>query len=105
MMVAQLLGGYLMILYKNTFSNHFKKLILCSPAGICNGTKNTMKDKVPWWFNKLWDNNVSPFSLVRNTHILGSKLTSGWSYGRFKTITTDSQFEALHKYTYAIFNK
>lgn len=105
MVVAHSLGGYLMILYKNNFPNHFKKLVLCSPAGICNGTKNKLKDKVPWWFNKLWEKNVSPFSLVRNTHILGSKLTSGWSYRRFKKITTDAQFEALHRYTYAIFNK
>lgn len=105
MVIAHSLGAYFMILYKNTFPDHFKKMILCSPAGICNGTTNDVKNKIPWWFNKLWERNISPFSLVRNTHILGSKLTSGWSYKRFKKITTASQFEALHRYTYAIFNK
>ncbi|CAL9732446.1 cardiolipin-specific deacylase 1, mitochondrial [Monosporozyma unispora] len=103
--VAHSLGAYLMIMYKNSFPKHFKKLILCSPAGICDGNPKQLVTKPPWWYVRLWEKNISPFSLVRNSGKLGSKLTSGWSYRRFKKITTLSQFEALHKYSYAIFNK
>ncbi|CAL9737538.1 cardiolipin-specific deacylase 1, mitochondrial [Monosporozyma servazzii] len=103
--VAHSLGAYLMIMYKNAFPEHFKKLILCSPAGVCDAKPKKTVTKPPWWYVRLWEKNISPFSLVRNSGQLGSKLTSGWSYRRFKKITTLSQFEALHKYSYAIFNK
>lgn len=111
--MAHSLGAYLMALYSSKFPTHFKKIIMCSPAGICHSTtaKAVGNANPPWWYTKLWDRNISPFSLVRGSSRLGSKLTSGWTYRRFrkllheKTETSKRQFEALHRYTYAIFNK
>lgn len=111
--MAHSLGAYLMALYASKNSSHFKKLVMCSPAGICESTttKAIGNRKPPWWYSKLWDRNISPFSLVRVSSRLGSKLTSGWSYKRFgkllrsKSRKSEQQFEALHKYCYSIFNK
>lgn len=109
MLVAHSMGAYLAALYANKYPNHFKKLVMCSPAGICNTPSNKQRRLPPWWFAKLWDRNISPFSLVRNSRLLGSKLTSGWSYRRFGQLLSEGyrgaqQFEAIHKYAYAIFN-
>ncbi|CCK68542.1 carboxylic ester hydrolase KNAG_0B00950 [Huiozyma naganishii CBS 8797] len=103
MVVAHSLGAYLMALYKRNNPLHFKKLIMCSPAGMCNST--VVKKQPPWWYAALWDMNLSPFSLVRNSGWLGSKLTSGWSYRRFRSLHSKIQFENLHLYSYAIFNR
>ncbi|AAS50752.2 ABL019Wp [Eremothecium gossypii ATCC 10895] len=107
MVMAHSMGAYLTAHYAQSRQNHFKKLIMCSPAGI--SPSKSMKKQPPWWFIKLWDRNVSPFSLVRNSGPLGSKLTSGWSFRRFRHLLNEGeigmrQFEALHKYSYAIFN-
>lgn len=112
-LMAHSLGAYLMALYTSKHPTHFKKIIMCSPAGICNSTtaKAIGNTSPPWWYSKLWDRNISPFSLVRASSRLGSKLTSGWTYRRFKRLLEESteqserQFEALHRYAYAIFNK
>ncbi|EDO17197.1 hypothetical protein Kpol_1035p9 [Vanderwaltozyma polyspora DSM 70294] len=110
MIMAHSLGAYLMALYIDKFPNDFKKIVMCSPAGICQSSTSEEigNIKTPWWFNKLWDQNVSPFTLVRNTYYLGSKLTSGWSYRRFKQLKQSGhlmQFEKLHRYAYSIFNQ
>ncbi|AET38191.1 uncharacterized protein Ecym_2465 [Eremothecium cymbalariae DBVPG len=108
LVLAHSLGAYLIALYAQSRPKHLKKLIMCSPAGIC--PSNKVIKQPPWWFVKLWDRNLSPFSLVRNSGIFGSKLTSGWSFRRFKQFLNEgtmgeSQFQALHRYAYAIFNK
>lgn len=110
MVVAHSMGAYLSALYANRHPNHFKKLIMCSPAGICESSAAMRKKIPPWWFQRLWDKNFSPFSLVRKSGYLGSKLTSGWSYRRFKRFLYDNdysrtQHEAMHRYTYSIFNQ
>ncbi|CAI4062436.1 carboxylic ester hydrolase SKDI_07G3590 [Saccharomyces kudriavzevii IFO 1802] len=116
--VAHSLGSYLMALYLQKYkeSPSFKKLVLCSPAGVSNRDFDNTTAEVgkwkppPWWYVKLWDRNISPFTLVRNARQLGSKITSGWSYRRFKHILNGDpgqsrRFEALHRYAYSIFNK
>lgn len=113
LIMAHSLGAYLMSNYVAKYPNHFKKLIMCSPAGICKSTSMAKLGNAspPWWYSKLWERNISPFSLVRNSLHLGSKLTSGWSYRRFRKILQEGtslsrkQFEALHRYSYAIFNR
>ncbi|KAG0667734.1 hypothetical protein C6P45_005409, partial [Maudiozyma exigua] len=119
--MAHSLGAYLMALYANKYPGHFKKLIMCSPAGVCY-SNNVLKNKMsktlqpnanlspPWWYSKLWNMNFSPFSLVRNSGPLGSLITSGWSYRRFKQLLQSDkrdreQFELLHRYAYGIFNR
>ena len=119
--MAHSLGAYIMALYANRYPNHFKKLIMCSPAGVCH-SNNVLKTKIaknlqnkanltpPWWYSKLWNMNFSPFSLVRNSGPLGSLITSGWSYRRFKKLLQSDkrdkeQFELLHRYSYGIFNR
>ncbi|CAI4063527.1 hypothetical protein SUVZ_07G3440 [Saccharomyces uvarum] len=116
--MAHSLGSYLMALYLQKYeeSPSFKKLILCSPAGVSHrdfdsGNSDVEKWKPPpWWYVKLWDKNISPFTLVRNSRQFGSKISSGWSYRRFKHILNgdpdqSKRFEALHRYAYSIFNK
>ncbi|CAR26991.1 ZYRO0C06270p [Zygosaccharomyces rouxii] len=115
LVMAHSLGAYLMALYTTKYTTHFKKLVMCSPAGVCKSTtaKNIGNTTPPWWYTKLWDLNISPFCLVRNAAALGSMVTSGWSYRRFnKLLQSNSntnldrlQFEALHRYAYAIFNR
>lgn len=113
LIMAHSMGAYLMALYTTKYINHFKKLVMCSPAGVCKSTTARKLGNVlpPWWYVKLWDLNVSPFSLVRNASYLGSMLTSGWSYRRFskllrnEPVANASQFEALHRYAYAVFNQ
>lgn len=110
MVVAHSMGAYLTALYANKHPGHFKKLVMCSPAGVCHSAPEMRKRPPPWWFAKLWDKNISPFSLVRNANVLGSKLTSGWSYRRLGQLLKDKvlnarQHEALHRYAYAIFNR
>ncbi|KAL3232383.1 hypothetical protein RNJ44_04299 [Nakaseomyces bracarensis] len=123
--MAHSMGAYLMSFYVNKYPDSIKKIIMCSPAGISrsqysinnnttdeNSITNEIKKiekKVPWWYKKFWDRNISPFVLVRKTSLLGSKITSGWTYRRFKPILINKeqnyeQFEAMHKYSYAIFN-
>ncbi|CAI4038803.1 hypothetical protein SMKI_06G1510 [Saccharomyces mikatae IFO 1815] len=116
--MAHSLGSYLMALYVQKYKERpsFKKLILCSPAGVSHRDSNNTTSEAekwkppPWWYVKLWDRNISPFTLVRNSRQFGSKITSGWSYRRFKHILNgdlkqSSRFEALHRYAYSIFNK
>ncbi|CCE66099.1 hypothetical protein TPHA_0O01310 [Tetrapisispora phaffii CBS 4417] len=106
-LIAHSLGAYLMALYVDKHPNDLQKILMCSPAGI--GDSMNLKKKTPaWWFEKLWERNISPFTLVRSSSYIGSKLTSGWTYRRFSSLLSQNnlkQFEALHKYTYSIFNQ
>lgn len=107
LMVAHSMGAYLMAQYVDNFPNDMGKILMCSPAGVSQtGVNPNMFRQPPWWFQKLWDRNISPFILVRNAYTLGSKITSGWTYKRFAALNLDSsEFEALHKYTYSIFSQ
>ncbi|CCD25885.2 carboxylic ester hydrolase NDAI_0G01090 [Naumovozyma dairenensis CBS 421] len=106
LIVAHSLGAYLMAQYAFKFPSHFQKLIMCSPAGVTKSSIKKLNNSPPWWYEKLWDLNFSPFSIVRNSGIYGSKITSAWSYRRFKPLDLDhKQFEALHRYAYSIFNR
>ena len=76
---------------------------MVSPAGL---TKMKNLPKAPYYFKVLWENfNVSPLSLVRNSGIFGSLLTSGWSYKRLTFIKNKHKRDVLHKYIYSIFNQ
>ncbi|CDO95940.1 unnamed protein product [Kluyveromyces dobzhanskii CBS 2104] len=97
--VAHSMGAYILSLYANKHK-HFKKIFMCSPGGI---SRNNEMPAPPWWFTKLWDQNISPFSLIRNADQLGSKLVSGWTSRRFGL--HHQHFDKLHHYTYGIFNQ
>lgn len=102
--VAHSCGGYFMTLFANKIINHnIKKFVILSPAGLVR-MKNLPKP--PLFFKILWEKyNVSPFSLVRNSKIFGSLLTSGWSYKRLNGLNNDSQKDVFHQYIYSIFNQ
>ncbi|AMD18884.1 HBL018Wp [Eremothecium sinecaudum] len=108
LLVAHSMGAYFSALYAHRHPKRFKKLIMCSPAGVF---LRKLIDEPQSWFVKLWDRNVSPFSLIRNSGRWGSKIASAWSYRRFGRLLDDgtelgaTQFEALHRYSYAIFNR
>ncbi|KAL6927156.1 hypothetical protein ACO0SA_003446 [Hanseniaspora valbyensis] len=103
--VAHSCGSYFATLLANekNLKHKFDKLIMVSPAGL---TKIKNLPKAPYYFKVLWENfNVSPLSLVRNSGIFGSLLTSGWSYKRLTFIKNKHKRDVLHKYIYSIFNQ
>lgn len=100
LVLGHLMGAYLMASYAiNKRPSFCKKLLMVSPGAVI---KHRTKVPVPSYFAKLWEQNISPFSLVRNAGPLGSKLVSMWSSRRFANL--DSQeADLLHKYSYGIF--
>lgn len=81
-------------------------LILVSPGGIMYHDEAGLQKKIPSWFAKLWNMNISPFSLVRNTGPFGPMLVSGWTSRRFALpeLFNERSRELMHNYTYSIFN-
>lgn len=97
-LVAHSLGAYVGVRYAIAHPDVVERIILASPAGI------KLSDvKVGKWFRWLWENNRSPFSLVRWAGPFGSKITSAWTSRRFALLSLQEQ-KALHQYAYAIFN-
>lgn len=101
LMCSHSLGAYMSILYTIKYPEHVQKLLLISPAGVYRPPE--LKLDIPVWFDFLWEQNISPFALVRNTGPFGSLITSGWTSRRFAKLTSKEQYY-LHKYTYSIFN-
>ncbi|KAL6942179.1 hypothetical protein ACO0QE_003345 [Hanseniaspora vineae] len=101
--LAHSMGAYLMATYaaQPHLQNHWSKLMMCSPGGI---TPTKLEPTPPFWFVKLWDQNISPFSIVRALKRLGSKVTSAWTFRRFSNLGNSRLRLLLHRYTYAIFN-
>lgn len=60
------------------------KLLMVSPGAII---KHQTPVQVPRYFVKLWERNISPFTIVRKLGPLGSKIVSGWSSRRFDKLT------------------
>lgn len=50
----------------------------------------------------LWNNHVSPFTVVRNIGVFGPKLMSRWSYWRFASFPI-AERDAMHLYSYKTF--
>ncbi|KAI3407105.2 hypothetical protein KGF56_000093 [Candida oxycetoniae] len=100
LVMAHSMGAYLMACYGIARDPSFcKKLLMVSPGAI---VKHRKKVNVPGYFTKLWEQNISPFSLVRKAGPLGSKLVSGWSSRRFSKLES-KESQLLHKYAYGIF--
>lgn len=81
-------------------------LIQVSPGGIYHSRAKEIEDNTPKWFVKLWNRNISPFSLVRYSGPLGSYFVSGWTSRRFaiSSLFNEEDKKLLHRYSYAIFN-
>lgn len=100
LVMAHSMGAYLMATYGIRRLPHFcKKLLMVSPGAVIKHRKQV---PVPAYFAKLWEQNISPFSLVRKAGPLGSKLVSMWSSRRFAHLP-DDEAALLHKYAYGIF--
>lgn len=102
--IAHSCGGYFMTLFADRIMNkNIKKFIILSPAGLIK-MKNLPTP--PLFFKILWERyNVSPFSLVRNSKMFGSLLTSGWSYKRLTFLKDEHKKNVFHQYIYSIFNQ
>lgn len=59
---------------------------------------------LPKWLTYLWDQNISPFSVVRWAGPLGPKLVSGWTSRRFSQLP-EEEAKALHDYSYSLFRQ
>ncbi|QPG76031.1 hypothetical protein FOA43_003417 [Brettanomyces nanus] len=107
MVVAHSMGAYLSCVLNFQHPDFFNHMLLVSPAGIYHSRKEEVLAAIPSWFQKLWNRNISPFSLVRNSGPFGSTLVSGWTSRRFSknnTILTPHEQKLMHMYTYGIFN-
>lgn len=117
--VAHSMGGYLSSAYATKYPGRINKLLLVSPAGVprspysisaaerrARGEIDTVPKtsvEIPAWFNFLWEQHVSPFSLIRNTGPLGPRFVSGWTARRFAKLPSN-EARSLHRYVYMIFN-
>ncbi|CAK9440232.1 uncharacterized protein LODBEIA_P43320 [Lodderomyces beijingensis] len=100
LVMAHSMGAYLMATYGILRDPSFcKKLLMVSPGAVI---KHRNQVNVPAYFQKLWERNMSPFSIVRKAGLLGSKLVSGWSSRRFAKLDS-KEAELLHTYAYGIF--
>lgn len=100
LVMAHSMGAYLMATYGILRNPQFcKKLLMVSPGAVI---KHRKKVFVPSYFAKLWEQNISPFTLVRKAGPLGSKLVSMWSSRRFAHLPKNEQV-LLHRYAYGIF--
>lgn len=100
LVMAHSMGAYLMATYGIKRDPVFcKKLLMVSPGAVI---KHRKKVFVPSYFAKLWEQNISPFTLVRKAGPLGSKLVSMWSSRRFAHLPKNEQI-LLHRYAYGIF--
>lgn len=100
LVMAHSMGAYLMATYGIRRLPHFcKKMLMVSPGAIIKHRKQV---PVPAYFAKLWEQNISPFTLVRKAGPLGSKLVSMWSSRRFANLPPH-EAELLHRYAYGIF--
>lgn len=73
--------------------------------GTTNGsgvTPNAPRRPFPKWLAYLWDQNISPFSLVRWSGPLGPRFVSGWTSRRFAHLPPN-EAQALHDYSYSLF--
>lgn len=100
LIMAHSMGAYLMACYGIVRDPNFcKKIIMASPGAII---KHKRQIPVPGYFKRLWERNISPFTLVRKAGPLGSKVVSGWSSRRFAKLPR-VEAHLLHKYAYGIF--
>lgn len=98
--MAHSMGAYLMAtLAINRNLKFCSKLLMVSPGAVI---KHQNPVQVPRYFVKLWERNISPFTIVRKLGPLGSKIVSGWSSRRFDKLTRQEK-KLLHKYSYGIF--
>lgn len=100
LVLAHSMGAYLMGTYGIKVDPSFcRKMLMVSPGAIIKHRKPVF---VPAYFARLWEQNISPFTLVRNTGPIGSKLVSMWSFRRFADLPR-KEARLLHKYAYGIF--
>lgn len=99
-MCAHSLGGYLSAVFNMRHPGFFKKLLMISPAGV---SIPDVLPVIPKWFERLWNRNISPFSIVRYAGPFGSYFVSGWTCRRFAMLSSTEQ-KLLHQYAYRIFN-
>lgn len=100
LVMAHSMGAYLMASYGIKRDPSFcKELMMVSPGAII---KHKTEVEIPAYFGKLWEQNISPFSLVRNAGPFGSKLVSMWSSRRFANLPR-KEAALLHKYAYGLF--
>lgn len=68
------------------------------------GDPKAPRRPLPKWLTYLWDQNISPFSIVRWSGPLGPRLVSGWTSRRFSHLPPEES-KALHDYSYSLFRQ
>lgn len=100
LVMAHSMGAYLMATYGIRKAPDFcRKMLMVSPGAIIKHRREVF---VPTYFKRLWEQNISPFTLVRKAGPLGSKLVSMWSSRRFANLPSN-EASLLHRYAYGIF--
>jgi cardiolipin-specific phospholipase len=88
----------------NNFLNARSKAAKSSSGSSTPTNSDAPRKPLPWWLVKLWDQNISPFSLVRWSGPLGPRLVSGWTSRRFSHLPSE-EAQALHDYSYSLFRQ
>jgi pimeloyl-ACP methyl ester carboxylesterase len=95
LLVGHSLGGYFCTRYSLKYPEHVQKLVLASPAGIPNENAeekfNNWKDKVGYKGRNLWDWNVTPQMVVRNSGPVGLKIIENYVDKRFPSLDSDDK--------------
>lgn len=80
-------------------------VLLKAPAnpGVATAPDRPPRRTLPKWFAYLWDQNISPFTLVRWAGPFGPRLVSGWTSRRFSHLPAE-EAKSLHDYAYSIFS-
>lgn len=98
--LAHSMGAYLMASYGIRTGLRFcRKMLMVSPGAVIRHRRQVA---VPDYFARLWEQNISPFSLVRKAGPLGLKLVSMWLSRRFAHLP-EKEKALFHRYSYGIF--
>ncbi|KAA8909349.1 hypothetical protein TRICI_004542 [Trichomonascus ciferrii] len=62
----------------------------------------TTNRQIPNYLQYLWNNHISPFSILRSSGFFAPKLVSRWTHRRFGDLAPNAR-DAMHTYAYRIF--
>ncbi|XBW36754.1 hypothetical protein QEN19_002331 [Hanseniaspora menglaensis] len=59
---------------------------------------------LPSFFSFIWKNEISPFTFVRKSALLGPAIMSNWSFSRFIDLRDETKIMKMHEYCYGNFS-
>ncbi|KAL7746395.1 hypothetical protein RI367_008238 [Sorochytrium milnesiophthora] len=100
-LVGHSLGGLLSSAYALKYPDRVEKLILVSPAGVPQPPDEAQRRRIPRWATTLWQNNITPFSILRSLGPFGPRLVQMYTDRRFEHLEPD-EITSLKEYIFHI---